>query len=94
MSAMATSLALEDAQSTQGAEGATSSLSHSRDQASQIGPVWACGQCRGPTELYRAVLSCTAAQVTRLSMGPRGRGTTGTTGRSVRPMPVVTLSRD
>jgi hypothetical protein len=41
----------------------------------------------GSSELYRAVLNRTAAEVAKLSKGSQGRGTTGTTGRSANPMP-------
>jgi hypothetical protein len=45
----------------------------------------------GPSELYRAVLSRTAAWVASRSKGSRGRGTTNATGQSANPMPFPRL---
>ena len=42
--------------------------------ASQISPVWALASAGEPSELYRAALSCRAAEVGRLSKGSRGQG--------------------
>ena len=62
-------------------------MSRSHEQEPDRARCEACGQGRGPSELYRAVLNRRAVEVARLPKGSRGRGTAGTTGRSADPMP-------